>query len=130
LRARYQKHCRHALYDAGCTLNRSDFRTEAVLTARTDLTLTAVEFDVPPDGEFTAGYVEHGMGRRAIVEHTGDTITLGRPLLGTEVGDSVSAFSGCDHSFATCQTKFINDPNYGGFLHIPRRNPFGADPVF
>jgi uncharacterized phage protein (TIGR02218 family) len=130
LRARYQKHCRHALYDSGCTLDRNDSRIQAVLTGSTSLTLTAAEFDALPDGELTAGYVEHETGRRAIVGHVGDTITLGSPMLGAEVGDTVFAFSGCDHAFATCRDKFSNEENFGGFLHIPRRSPFGAEQVF
>lgn len=131
LRARYQKNCRHALYDGGCTLNRNDFRVQAVLTARTSLTLTADEFGAHANGHFTAGYVEHpAAGRRAIIGHAGNTITMGAPMVETSVGDTVFAFAGCDHTFAACRDKFSNEVNFGGFPFIPLRNPFGQNPVF
>ncbi|MEX2524439.1 MAG: phage BR0599 family protein [Gammaproteobacteria bacterium] len=130
LHARYQKLCRHALYDDNCKVVRNDFRVLATLTARTDLTLSAAEFDTKEDGWFIAGYVEYGNQRRAIVDHAGDTITLSSPLIDSEVGEDVAAFAGCAHDRQTCIDKFDNVVNYGGMPFIPRINPFGSDPVF
>lgn len=35
-----------------------------------------------------------------------------------EVGDTFTVLPGCDRSFATCQTKFSNEVNFGGFPFI------------
>lgn len=132
LRALYQRNCRHALYDHKCTLNKDLFRVDGVLTGATSTTLTATQYGTKPNGWFVAGYVEYGTTpeRRSITAHTGNTITLDAPLTGPEAGDTVKAFGGCDHLFTTCDAKFSNTDNFGGFPHIPKINPFGDTPVF
>lgn len=132
LRRHYQKRCPHTLYDDGCRAPRQDFRVEATLTAVNGTALTAAEFDAQPDGFFTGGDVELGSlpERRAIIDHVGDTITLNAPIADAAAGDAITAFAGCDHSFATCVSKFANEENYGGMPFIPTKNPFGSDPVF
>ena len=39
------------------------------------------------------------------------------------------AFAGCDRTFATCQSKFGNSLNFGGFPWIPVKNPFAGDSI-
>lgn len=132
LRARYQRNCRHALYDHRCALNKHLFRVDGVLTGATSTTLSATQFDAQPDGWFVGGYIEYGSTpeMRSIIAHVGATITLDAPLVGPVAGETVQAFAGCDHSFATCNSKFSNTDNFGGFPHIPKLNPFGDTPVF
>lgn len=132
LRRRHQVLCPYALYDSECGVNADSFKTTASLTATTADTLTASEFSAKADGYFTGGYIEWGTlpERRAIIAHTGDTVTLSHPLTGPQSGDNVEAYAGCDHTFTTCGEKFNNAINHGGMPWLPRKNPFGPDLIF
>jgi len=133
VRRHYQRQCTHTLYEPNsCRVNRSEFQVQATLSAIDGVSVSADAFDTKPDGWFTGGELKWGQAPelRSIVAHNGDTITIGAPIPDAEAGDTVSAFAGCDHLFTTCRDKFDNEENYGGFLAIPRRNPFGSDPVF
>ena len=66
---------------------------------------------------------------RMITNHSGDTITLSAVLPGLAVGVALEAFAGCDRTFATCQSKFGNSLNFGGFPWIPAKNPFAGDSI-
>jgi uncharacterized phage protein (TIGR02218 family) len=44
-------------------------------------------------------------------------------------GDRVRVIAGCDKSFATCRTKFLNTLNYRGFPHIPGEDLLSSYPV-
>jgi hypothetical protein len=50
-------------------------------------------------------------------------------LPGLAVGNAFEAFAGCDRSFSTCQSKFGNSLNFGGFPWIPPKNPFAGDSI-
>lgn len=61
-------------------------------------------------------------GRRMEVKSftTGGVFALQMPMSGAiAVGDTFSATAGCDKLFATCQSKFNNVVNFGGFPHLP-----------
>ena len=40
------------------------------------------------------------------------------------VGQDVDVFAGCDHTVDTCDQKFDNVINYGGWPYVPSKNPF------
>lgn len=136
LRRSYSRQCPHVLYGAvGCRLNADDFAETATLTAVSGTELQATEFDAQPDGFFDGGYVEWERSpgifdRRAIRSHVGAVITVTHSFSDLPVGAVVKAFPGCDHTFATCQSKFANTDNFGGFPNIPKQNPFGQNNVF
>jgi len=78
------------------------------------------------------GIFEAGLGinyeARSIVASSYDagssqlTLTLNVPLIKT-AGGQAQIVAGCDHTAATCQTKFNNYVNFNGFVAIPPRNP-------
>ncbi|MDG4870579.1 phage BR0599 family protein, partial [Guyparkeria sp. 1SP6A2] len=45
-------------------------------------------------------------------------------FLGLEVGQEIEVYPGCDRTAATCNAKFNNLLNYGGFDFIPPKGPF------
>ena len=57
------------------------------------------------------------------------SITLHNIPEGLAVGVAFEAFAGCDRTFATCQSKFGNSLNFGGFPWIPAKNPFAGDSI-
>lgn len=137
LRARYQKTCRHALYQPGCNLLAADFTVNAQVTAISSNTVT-----VPVAAGLTAGSLIGGMLRfnthyRLISNHVGSILTLSRPIedLNTEFisgGSSpvdVQVYPGCDRTSGTCTTRFANWLNFGGFKWIPDKNPFGGSSI-
>lgn len=142
-RNRFQKLCRFVLYSRGCNLDRNDFKT----TQEPDgADADGVAISVPaaalqPDGWFLGGMLEFDAVFRFVVRHAGSTLTLQRKIEGLNAetltadgyGNSygkwygnlvVSIFPGCDRLRTTCENKFDNLDNFGGFPWIPSKNPF------
>lgn len=148
LRKRYQRSCPHVLYGRGCLLNKNDWATAGRMTAiaTNGLAITVPEAASFQDGYFTAGMVEAPDGTlRFVTNHVGSTLTLIRPVdsLGEAFSQSgygvnyggfyggvpVNIYPGCNRSKETCQSKFGNLNNYGGFPFIPLKNPFGGSSI-
>ena len=137
LRARYQKTCRHALYQNGCNLNGYDFAVAATATAVSGdvVTVPDANSSSTEDGYYVGGTLETADGFvRYIIGHTGGQLTLIRPLqsLTEEVNSSagsasVTIYPGCDHLKSTCLSKFNNLANFGGFPWLPSKNPFRSN---
>jgi uncharacterized phage protein (TIGR02218 family) len=126
LRRMYQRQCPHVLYGTACGVNKSLFDVVSTLSAVAGVTLTSTAFGSLAAGYLAGGFIEFGTERRFITEHTGDMITVNLPLYALEVGDTITAYAGCDHSLGTCHSKFNNTLNYGGMPYIPTKNPFGG----
>ncbi|MDX1464128.1 MAG: phage BR0599 family protein [Halomonas sp.] len=125
VRARYQRQCRHVHYGAGCRLNRVDFETTGEVLAMPSTTQVQVaEAAGFADGYFTGGFIDVAGALRLIIGHAGDLLTINRQLDDLAVGATVKAYPGCDRSAATCDAKFANVDNYGGFDFIPGKGPF------
>jgi len=120
----YQRRCNHILFDAGCTLDREDFREPATLTFVSGVTVRAAEFATLGSGWFDSGYLEKGNERRMILRHVGDTIELITAMPSLAVGDAVDVFAGCLRTASVCNSKFSNLVNFLGFEFIPQKNPF------
>lgn len=132
LRARYQKNCRHALYQRGCNLNDYDFATTASIISSSGnvITVTDVLDSVGASGYYTGGMVELSTGERQyITKQSGFELTLLLPFRNLEIdsnGVSVTIYPGCDRTLSTCIDKFNNKENFGGFPWIPGKNPFSS----
>lgn len=136
LRARYQRSCRHALYGRGCRLNAEDFATAGTATAYEGRTFTIAEAATQPDGYFVGGMLRAPDNSLSfITAHVGNLIAIQRvsySLLQAVEGGfpfNVTLYPGCDHSRMTCNAKFDNLLNYGGFDFIPAKNPMGGSSI-
>lgn len=146
LGARYQRMCRHSLYGRGCRVAAASYAVSGIPTAVTGNTVTIPEAGAYPNGWFAGGYIETpDGGMRYISGHAGSTITLFRPMeslnnlflnqgYGLNYGMiygglRVKIYPGCDRSRVTCDTKFGNLENYGGFDWIPTKNPFSGSSI-
>lgn len=129
LRARYQRACRHNLYSPGCGVDREAVKVEGeatVVQGNAVVVPAAADFAA---GYFVGGYIKIGDATRFIVDHAGAAITLMRPLAAltaAELPVAITLYPGCDKSRETCNTKFSNLENFGGFPWIPLKNPFGG----
>lgn len=124
----YQVPCNHALYSAGCGINKELFKETGPITAVSGDTIKCAAFASRANGWFTTGFAKLSNGDvRFIVAHTGDTITLMSPFPGAVVGDTITAYAGCNRTETTCETKFGNLVNHLGFARIPTINPYNTD---
>lgn len=130
LRARYQRTCRYALYGRGCRLKMENFALDGTATAVSGDTVTVAAATERPNGWWVGGMIRGPDNvLRWILGHAGNQLTLSRPL--ESIGKAIAAtgaaavklYPGCDHNRETCQTKFNNLPNFGGFPWIPSKNP-------
>jgi len=122
-RRRTQILCDNALYDSGCRVNKESYKITGTLSSVIGKTLKAAVFATKADGWFIAGQIKIGEARRLIKSHVGDTITISRPVISAEIGNSFTAYAGCDHSFNTCWEKFHNSFNSGDHRFLPSKNP-------
>jgi uncharacterized phage protein (TIGR02218 family) len=78
-------------------------------------------------GYYDLGYVEWLTGDNAglvhqVKTHTVSPITIALQLrtpFAIQVGDTFNVIAGCDKLAATCETKFSNMVNFGGFPFVP-----------
>lgn len=132
LRARYEYNCRHALYGVHCRASAAEYEVPATVTSvSTDGSILTVSAAAGfPNGYFTGGIVALGGQRRFIVNHVTTSLTLSRPIVGLTGGSAINMYPGCAHDMATCQNKFNNIDNFGGFPWIPIKNPFDGSSAF
>lgn len=134
LRRLYGRLCPHVLYGPACRADRDEFGVLGAVVTVGPATASAPEWAAFPAGYFDGGYLEWpeggGLERRFIVAHSGDTLTLDRRAPGLAQAALATAYPGCEHTLAACQSKFDNVPNYGGQPFIPEKSPFGGDPVY
>lgn len=119
--------CNHVLYDNACTIAQSLFRYQGEVTGVAGDTISVQGLNVKGASWATGGFIALSSGEfRQILDHTGDNIRVLLPFPVNPLGQIVEVFAGCDHSIATCGSKFGNVPNFGGFAWVPLRNPFST----
>ena len=121
----YQTPCNHVLFDARCSLVRTDFRTTTQIAAADGLEIT-VDNDGAVNHYLAGGeIVNTDTGeRRIIIDNVDNVITIAYPFRNPSVDDNVELCVGCDHTLETCRDVFSNSINFGGFPYVPLRNPF------
>lgn len=131
LRAKFEYSCRHALYGRGCGVNRETYKHEGlVVTVAGGLNVDVVGAGTFPDGYFSGGIlIAPNRSSRFLVSHAGSVVTMSRPISGLAPTQLVCLYPGCDHLRSTCDTKFNNLDNFGGFPWIPSRNPFDGSSI-
>ena len=124
LRQLYARTCTHVLYDSLCKATATPVVNAVFGFAGNTLALSPGSM-LP--GEFAGGWVETPAGERKtmIMANTDTNITLLTLSLFTE-GEVLHLYRGCDKTMATCEARFNNLLNYGGFPFIPNKNPFNA----
>ena len=141
LRRVYQVACPHVLYGKSCSASSAPFNTSGVLTDVSGTSITSPALIRTGDATFdpayfTGGFVEFQNGahvdRRFITSYDSATGTLGLnlPFSDLVVGDTVTAFAGCNHTVESCNGKFNNLLNYGGYPFIPNKNPMDGTSIF
>ena len=114
-----------------------DFALDAVASAVANVkTFTVAAAATQPDGYYTGGMLRADDGTLSyIIAHVGSSITIQRlsyslaEAIANGFPFDVKLYPGCDHSRQTCNDKFDNLLNYGGFDFIPTKNPMGGSSI-
>ena len=129
-RRTYQGSCNWALFEPGCTLNKSSFGVNGTVDTGVLANFVPWVGGVPmtpgADGQpyfalgrllFTSGTLNNTQFYIA----NNDSATLFTMGMYTPpaVGDSFTAYPGCAKTFNTCHLKFNNSDNFGGFEFVP-----------
>ena len=123
----YQTVCNHVLFDSHCKVNRALFQFNTTILAINGLVIRLAAIPPFPDQTIVGGQFLSTVKpeQRMIMTQTADIITLNYRLSAfVKIGDAVQVSAGCDHNSTTCQNKFNNKVNFGGFPFIPNYNPF------
>lgn len=130
-RIRYMRQCPHTLYMPRCWVDKEAHKLEtAVWSVLEGGSVVALSHLPQGVGRFIGGIFQFGNLSRHIVheELYGHQqqwrVYLSRPLIGLASTDRVVLYPGCDRTAATCNAKFNNLLNYGGFDFIPPKGPF------
>ena len=118
----YSPACQWVLFSSGCRLTKSAYgyggtvgsgSTRQVINwsgASANFVQGTITFSSGPNSGFTANIKSTGV----------NTLTLSYPLLELpNTGDAFTAYWGCDHTQATCTSRFNNHPNFRGFPYVP-----------
>ncbi len=134
LRRVYQIPCPHIIYHSACKVDEVNYRENATLTAVNGLTVSSTTFGGKADGYWTGGVIriiKSGMPHsRSILRHEGKDAELDLTIPGLLSGDVVETAPGCNRSISTCEDKFNNEDNYGGYPYMPIVNPMGGVPIW
>lgn len=135
----YQVPCPYALFNPNdCKVDKSLYAHATTISVISGLTITVGSVGSVP---YPGGYVEWASPdspdsppvyqRRLITGRSGLVLTLNRAFSpDVVVTDAVTLYPGCDHKMSTCDVTFGNKLNYGGFMHMPKKNPFSGPPVY
>jgi uncharacterized phage protein (TIGR02218 family) len=123
----YTPECRYDLGDNRCTIDLAPLTVTGAVTGVTDNATFADTARTESDGTFNYGKLTWTSGANAGLgmevknwDGTGLVFTLWLPMPNAiAIGDTYSVYPGCDKRFTTCQGKFGNAVNFGGFPYVP-----------
>ncbi|MGD0565430.1 MAG: DUF2163 domain-containing protein [Roseiarcus sp.] len=119
----YSPTCLHTLYDSGCGVVRGTYAASGTVGAGSTASLI----------DFSGALASHAQGSivftsgvnanlRATVKSVaaGASLSLMYPLPSPPAtGDAFTVYAGCDHTQATCSSRFSNLANFRGFPFVP-----------
>ncbi len=119
----YSPTCLHTLYNSGCGVVRGTYAASGTVGAGSTATLInfsgALATHAQGSMVFTSGV---NANLRATVKSVaaGVSLSLMYPLPSPPAtGDGFTVYAGCDHTQATCSSRFSNLANFRGFPFVP-----------
>jgi uncharacterized phage protein (TIGR02218 family) len=120
----YQPGCINSVYDTGCTASRATFARYGTVTGGTQSSVNS-DLTSQADGYFALGEIIFTSGlnsgvKRTIKTSSAGVLGLSYPLpKATAIGDTFTAYPGCDKRDTTCSGIFNNIANFRAFPYIP-----------
>jgi uncharacterized phage protein (TIGR02218 family) len=126
--------CSHALGDAGCGVVMADHDYSGTVNGSPTVTIFTSSAAGAGTDYYTGGYlvftsgVNNGQIRNIVAYNNGTTqFTVEYPLPAAPgVGDTFTAYAGCDKTISTCRTKFWNLPRRRGSDFMPTEDMVGG----
>lgn len=120
----YSPFCQHVLYDSGCALSKAAYAYPGAISGTSNLSYIAWT-DVTNNflqGTITfASGSNNGISANIKSVNPGMGLGLSSPLPAwPNIGDTFTAYCGCDHTATTCQNRFNNLANFRGFPYVPQ----------
>jgi len=119
----YSPTCLHTLYDSGCGLIRGTYAASGSVASGSSATQILFSGALASHAQ---GSIVFSSGANANVRATvrnvvaSVSLTLIYPLPSTpSIGDAFTVYAGCDHTRATCNSRFSNLSNFRGFPFVP-----------
>jgi uncharacterized phage protein (TIGR02218 family) len=115
--------CVHTLYDSGCGVIRGAYAANG--TAGAGSTQSAILSSVAA-AQYAQGSLVFTSGANANTRATVKSVVIGSALnlvyplpFAPATGDAFTVYAGCDHTQATCVSRFNNGANFRGFPYVP-----------
>jgi uncharacterized phage protein (TIGR02218 family) len=119
-----QPNCVHTLFDAGCGLNKASFAESNTVQGGSTVN-KIISLSAKPQGYYDNGQVLFTSGPnngllKAVKQYFTQEFFFNSPLpFLPNAGDAFTAYPGDDKTQSTCQSKFNNLANFGGFPYVP-----------
>ena len=123
----YSAACNHVLFDTDCKVSAGSYEHSGSVSAIVNNIVTINGLLAAKGNAWAAGgYISYGvLDYRLVLEQSNDDCVLVLPFHESVLSQTVSVFSGCDHTVATCASKFgSNEINFGGCPYVPTKNIF------
>ncbi len=122
---KYQALCNHVLYGSACQVVSGSFKFTGTASGASTSSITVVGLTASKGAGWATGgkCVVNGDARLILAQPT-DVLSLSLPFRDDPDGQAIEVYAGCDHNHTTCDSKFSNAINYGGFPFVPTKNPF------
>jgi uncharacterized phage protein (TIGR02218 family) len=115
--------CLHTLYDSGCGLIAATYATSGAVGAGSTASLINFSGALAIHAQ---GKILFASGLNANVSATVKSVAAGTSLAlmyplpsAPSTGDAFTVYAGCDHTRATCSSRFSNLANFRGFPFVP-----------
>jgi uncharacterized phage protein (TIGR02218 family) len=125
----YSPFCQHVLYDSGCGANGGPIKSAYAVMGAVESTSSNPNLIINWTGaiaNLVQGTITFSSGVNAGVSSniknvvSGTALMLNYPLESApSPGDTFTAYWGCDHTQATCASRFNNLANFRGFPYVP-----------
>ncbi len=119
----YSPTCLHTLYDSGCGIPSGTYAASGTVGAGSTATLINFSGALAINAQ---GLIVFTSGVNANVRATVKSVAAGASLAliyplpsPPATGDAFTVYAGCDHTRATCQSRFSNLANFRGFPFVP-----------
>lgn len=124
-RTKFQRLCRHNLFDHMCLVSQPAHQITAHITGYNGSIVTIDSKGGRPDDWFLTGKITTVLGAtRMITSVSGLSLNITHPFNVEEIGVDVFITAGCIGEIDDCTNRFNNRRRYGGFRTISSKNPF------
>lgn len=122
----YSRTCNHKFGSAHCGVNLEGVAHTGITVAGFGVWEITLSGAVPTENAYVGGTVKNmrtGATQDVAALDGVNLLTLGG-FIDIAIGDALTFYKACDHTFDGGCAANNNQINYGGFINIPRKNPF------